>query len=487
MKKFFTKALILTFGFGVAASFTACHNESGSGSSTEPEQTTYVAPKHSIRGVILKEDGSALTGASVTIKSGATNITPVISGNTFSSEGLSAGTYEVEVTRAGFKSGYETVTLATVTDEKGNESGMNVERVFYLAENAEQAIVVTTTGTSTDEVTLFGSDSKDEDGDKTNTTDETIVAEGTVDGLTTSNVNEVTVTDENGNTTAGDVDDLTNIIVTNITSLEDAKAVARASKVASARTTRANTMLPNGEELLAGVAVNVGGNFKINLPGTLTFDVNITIPEEVKSALSKDASGNIRVYCTQSGDAWEALTVGKYGVKEIVTNQTGKIIIKMNPVQTVSFAIGVNINENAETPSYEEVTAIPITNNSASSRTVRTMAYTIKGGVVLTTTATTGGALNDFLRKIVLRRIGTSAVKTAKSVQKTYRFDPAYTMHPYGVLYLQGFQSVVTTQWSIVGAEISRAGFNSVAYGDAFVYPYEVWTEIPETHSGGTN
>lgn len=468
MKKFFSKALILAFGFGVAASLTACHNDSGSSSSKE--ETTVVAPKHSISGVILKADGSALNGAQVKIN----NANVTVSGNTFDRDGLADGTYVVTVTCPNYKDVVETVSLASSykeVDGKQQLVGQNVVKVFYLSADATST-AINAVNSSTNTVVIETTEQTTEEGDKGNTTEENITAGGTIDGMTSSDVDNIVITDESGNTVSNDNFDVT---VTNITSLEDAKAVARANRVSASRATRATTALPNGNELLAGVAVNAGP-YLIALPSNRTFDITITMPENVKAAVR----GNL--FCTKTGDSWETLTTGKYGVKEIDMNQNGKIVIKMDVIQTVSFALGVQVQEATGNVEYEDIVAQPRENNSASRVTVTTMPYTVKSGVVLNNS--TSNALTDFLRKIVLRKYGTRAVKTAKNVTKTYRFSPAYSMHPYGVLYLQGYQEVKNMTYSVVSSD---AQFTAREYGDAFVYPYEIWTEIENTHTGGSN
>ena len=467
MKKFFSKALLIVFGLGVAATFTACHHDS---SSSAPEQETKVAPKNSISGVILKADGTVLNGARVTIN----NQNVAVTGNEFAQEGLSNGSYEVVVTCNGYKEAVETVDLATsvqTVDGESVEVGQNVVKVFYLAENVQSTAQTIGSASTSDQITIEYTGSKDDDGNDINDTEENVAAQSELPEVTGTDYADI---DQQIKDQSNGEEDITDyqVYLTNITSLEDAKAVARANRIAASRVTRATTAMPNNNELLVGVAVNAGP-YKITLPGSVTFDITLALPDDVKAAVS--------LFRTKTGDSWSPLVTGD-GIAAIDLNQPGKIVIKLNVIETQSFALGVIVNEVAGTVEYEDIVAQPIQNTTASSRTVTTMPYTIKNGVVLSTS--TQGSLTDFLRKIVLRKYGIRAVTAAKNVTKTYRFTPAYSMHPYGVLYLQGFQTVTNMSYSVAN---SSASFTTREYGDAFVYPYEIWTEIEVDHTGGSN
>ena len=486
MKEFLTKSLILVFGLGVAMSFTACHSEG----SDAQEQSADVSVKHSISGTILKADGTALTGATVKIN----NSTVTVSGNAFSKKGLADGNYVIEIACANYKSITETVALQ-VKNIDGKQAAQNLEKVYYLSEN------VTTTGKgisgtaqTSDDITLATTQHKDADGNNANTTNEEISVHAEtpmVTGDPTDPTSEIGDVDKQikdqiaqleaaGKSTDGvtGVSDF-KITLTNITSLEDAKAVAVANHVATSRMTRATTAMPDGNELLAGVAVNAGP-YAVTLPAGKPFVVKVKIPDEVKGAIT--------LFRTFKGDSWTKIDMddpsAAADIESIDKNTTsGVIIIKLKTVQTQSFGFGVIVNETSADPQYEDIYATPLESGSAA-RTVPSMAYQAKSGVVMT--QTTQSALTDFLRKIVIRKYGTRIVKEAKLVEKSYIFDPVYTMHANGTLYLQGWQTVQVTNFSVKN---STASFTATEYGDIFVAPYEVWTETeePVVHGGGSN
>ena len=252
--------------------------------------------------------------------------------------------------------------------------------------------------------------------------------------------------------------------------VQDAKAVARANRIASSRVTRAETSLPGGFELLAGVGVNAGA-VKVQFPAGITYDVTISVPDNA----TKNA---IKLYRTITGDAWSELTTGN-GIASIDMSKDKAIVIKLSILQTQSFAIGVQISETTSSETTYEPISAQVSYQTAP---VAAIPYTVKGGVVLTNEVS--GYLTDFLRKIVLRKYGTRAVREAQIINKTYEFTTPYKMHENGTLYLAGFQEVTVTRYSIVNAS---ASFRATEYGEAFVYPYEVYPETEETHVGGSN
>ena len=489
MKEFLTKSLILVFGLGVAMSFTACHSEG----SDAQEQSADVSVKHSISGTILKADGTPLTGATVKINNSTVTVSGV-SGNAFSKKGLADGNYVIEIACANYKSITETVALQ-VKNIDGKQAAQNLEKVYYLSENVTTTVPsISGTAQTGDDITLATTQHKYADGNNNaNTTDEEISVHAETPMVTgdptdpTSEIGDVekqikdqiAELEKAGKSTDGvtGVSDF-KITLTNITSLEDAKAVAVANHVATSRMTRATTAMPDGNELLAGVAVNAGP-YAVTLPAGKPFVVKVKIPDEVKGAIT--------LFRYLTGDSWTKIPMDvpspAEDIEGIDIETPGYIIIKLKTVQTQSFGFGVIVNETSAEPQYEDIYATPLESGSVA-RTVPSMPYQAKSGVVMT--QATQSALTDFLRKIVIRKYGTRIVKEAKLEDKSYIFDPVYTMHANGTLYLQGWQAVKVTNFSVKN---STASFTATEYGDIFVAPYEVWTEPeePVVHGGGSN
>jgi hypothetical protein len=500
MKKFLKKAVILSLGFGLAMSFASCHS-SGSDSvnmieddgSSAPELT----PTHSINVTILDNNGVALNGTTLTfIPSKGNPRIATVSGNTWGREGLADGTYTIKVEKNGYVTAEETYTFTLRTETVEGKARLvaeNKEATIYLAKDVPPTAPISIGGSAqvseeiTIETTTQTEVNENGDAETVNSTEEgkeqqaaatvTVQAEtpavtGTV-GDTNSDLGKMDqeIKEQGGN----GIEDL-EVKLTNITSLEDARAVAVVNRPATSRQTRATTSLPGGLELLAGVAVNAG-SFKITMPAGLYFEVNIKLPD----AATMNA---VQLYYTIQGDQWYALNGpnANLGVAE-VNRVNNTINIKMSILRTVSFALFLPVTESAAQTSSEAVNATPIP-AGAQGRTVTSMPYTVKSGVVVKNTI--NGPLTDFLRKIVLRKYGTRAVKAAQNVTKSYTFSPAYQMHANGTLYLAGFQNVSVKTFSIG----SSAAFETTEYGDAFVYPYEVYPEPEEpvnTHSGGSS
>jgi hypothetical protein len=466
MKKYFVKALILVFGLGVATTFTACHNGEDSVQVTNDVPTTNL--KHSISGTILASDGSELTNATVKINGS----TVAVSGSTFTKDGLTDGSYKVEISKAGYKSIEETVDLAIET-VNGKKAAKNVVKVYYLANDvATTAQTVATTAQTSSEITIETTSQKDADGNKANDTEESITVQTETQAVTAAEQNDIEAQIKaQGGTSINDLQ----ISVTNITSLEDAKAVARANNVAASRMTRATTAMPNNNELLAGVALQAG-KFQINMPAGKPYVMKVKMPDDVKGAIS--------LFRTYTGDKWTAIDIKNpqaEGIESIDLSTPGMVLIKLSIVRTQSFGFGVVVGSSVDETSYEDIEAAPIT-NGATARSISSMPYTVKAGVVVSQSST--GALTDFLRKIVVRTYGTRLVKEAKIVTKNYVFQPAYQMHANGTLYLSGFQKVKVTTFSVSN---SNAKFTATEYGDAFVAPYEVFDEDEITvHDGGS-
>lgn len=472
MKAFLTKALILTFGLGLTMTFTACHTEGGTAAAPV---VTKVNPTHSISGTILTADGKALNGAVVTINGTAV----AVSGNTFAIAGLKDGTYNIEVKRSNYKTATSTETLAAkiVEGTNGEKTGMNIDRTFYLAEEvtSTQVAFSTSSTSSSDEITIETTSYTDGDGDKGNDTDASITVAAEIPEVSGDEYStiEQSITEQGGT-----MDDF-KVTLTNITSLEDAKAVARVNNVATSRMNRATTAMPNNNELLAGVAVNAG-RYTVTMPANKPFVVTIKMPDDVKGAIS--------LFHTISGDSWTRVDMNNPqidGIQSIDTQTSGVVKILLSKVKTQSFGFGVVVEETqAGDTEYEDIVAKTITNNTASTYSLSGMNYTVKSGVVLGDYSKS--SLSDFLRKMMIRKYGTRLVKAAKLVEKVYEFSPAYSMHPYGVMHLEGMQFVNKIRFSVAN---SQAYYNVVEYGDWYVFPYEEWSEIEDVivHGGGSN
>jgi hypothetical protein len=472
MKAFLTKALILTFGLGLTMTFTACHTEGGTAAAPV---VTKVNPTHSISGTILTADGKALNGAVVTINGTAVAVT----GNTFAIAGLKDGTYNIEVKRSNYKTATSTETLAAkiVEGTNGEKTGMNIDRTFYLAEEvtSTQVAFSTSSTSSSDEITIETTSYTDGDGDKGNDTDASITVAAEIPEVSGDEYStiEQSITDQGGT-----MDDF-KVTLTNITSLEDAKAVARVNNVATSRLNRATTAMPNNNELLAGVAVNAG-RYTVTMPANKPFVVTIKMPDDVKGAIT--------LFHTISGDSWTRVDMNNPqidGIQSIDTQTSGVVKILLSKVKTQSFGFGVVVEETqAGDTEYEDIVAKTITNNTASTYSLSGMNYTVKSGVVLGDYSKS--SLSDFLRKMMIRKYGTRLVKAAKLVEKVYEFSPAYSMHPYGVMHLEGMQFVNKIRFSVAN---SQAYYNVVEYGDWYVFPYEEWSEIEDVivHGGGSN
>jgi hypothetical protein len=471
MKAFLTKALILTFGLGLTMTFTACHTEGGTAAAPV---VTKVNPTHSISGTILTADGKALNGAVVTINGTAVAVT----GNTFAIAGLKDGTYNIEVKRSNYKTATSTETLIARIPEGSNEkTGVNVDRTFYLAEEvaSTQVAFSTSSPSSSDEITIETTSYTDGDGDKGNDTDASITVAAEIPEVSGDEYStiEQSITEQGGT-----MDDF-KVTLTNITSLEDAKAVARVNNVATSRLNRATTAMPNNNELLAGVAVNAG-RYTVTMPANKPFVVTIKMPDDVKGAIA--------LFHTISGDSWTRVDMNNPqidGIKSIDTQTSGVVKILLSKVRTQSFGFGVVVEETqAGETEYEDIVAKTITNNTASTYRLSGMNYTVKSGVVLGDYSKS--SLSDFLRKMMIRKYGTRLVKAAKLVEKVYEFSPAYSMHPYGVMHLEGMQFVNKIRFSVAN---SQAYYNVVEYGDWYVFPYEEWSEIEDVivHGGGSN
>lgn len=481
MKMNFSKAFMLTLGLGLAVSLTSCH----SGSDEEVAQvTTNISPRHSIRGTILDGNGQALTGASVTMSRQGSASTQVVSvvDNHFEVTGLADGTWNIIVTKNGYKTDNESITLAVTTQTVEGKSvrvGQNVDQVFYLNQEVKSKSIKLGGETSaSDEITIETTKQDDGTGKVVNTTDptgdqttaETITVEAETPAITGDDYTDI---EDQLKDQGYTIDDFSMYLV-NITSLEDAKELAEEAEVAGSRAiTRATTDLPGGRELLAGVGLNAGP-VVLNLPGNLTIAVTIRMPDE-------NSRGAVTLYRTINGESWLPLTENDPDVASIVTSGSN-IIVYLKVLRTQSIALGVQIQETSGAIEMEDISYVPVVNNNATALSVPSMKYTVKEGVVLQNTVQ--GALTDFLRKVILRKYGVRAVNNVTEVQKTYAFTPAYSLPAYGTLWLFGYQQVSSKTYSVLNA---NASFTAREYGETLVYPYATYPETETTHVGGGN
>lgn len=477
MKAFLTKTLILVFGLGLTMTFTACHT---SGDEAAPA-VTKVDPTHSISGTILTVEGKALNGAVVKINGKSVTV----NGNKFSVSGLKDGSYEIEVACNTYKTVTVTENLVAeyVKENNGEKSGKNIDRTFYLSEDKKSAdLSVSNSASANDEITIETTSYEDGDGQKGNDTDEKITVEAEIPQVEDAEYDDIDNQIKQQSGGQNDISDL-KISLTNITSLEDAKAVARLNNVATSRMARANayqtratTAMPDDNELLAGVAVNAGP-FAVTMPAAKPFVITMKMPDDVKGAIT--------LFHTISGDAWTKVDMSNPqidGIKSIDVSAQGVIKIYLSKVRTQSFGFGVIVDESTVETNYEEIVPKTFTNNTANSVKLTKMDYNVKSGVVLGDYSRS--SLSDFLRKMMIRKYGTRLVKQVTIASKTYEFTPAYTMHPNGIMHLEGIQMYDQIRYSVRNSE---AYYNVTAYGDWYVFPYEEWYDVIVVHGGGSN
>jgi hypothetical protein len=497
MKAFLTKTLILVFGLGLTMTFTACHT-SGDDASTA---ITKVDPTHSINGTVLTLDNQPLNDAVVKITDGngsAVSVTKTGTGNTFTASGLKDGTYTITITCTTPKK-YKSVTVTEplvaeyIKENNGEKSGKNIDRTFYMSEDVTTTERTFSNSTSAnDEIVIETTDYTDGDGNKGNDVDG-----NTEDGQITVTADIPKVSDDDYTdidnqikTQSGGTEDINDfkISLTNITSLEDAQAVAKANNVAESRMARANafqtratTAMPERNELLAGVAINAG-RYVVKMPDDKPFVITMKMPEDVKGAIT--------LFHTVKGDAWTKVDLDnpdpRLGIKDIDYKSTANIIkIQLKEVRTQSFGFGVIVNESQVESGSEDIVAKTFPNpNATSSYKLSKMDYSVKTGVVLGDYSKS--SLSDFLRKMMIRKYGTRLVKQASVANKTYVFSPVYSMHPNGIMHLEGVQMVDKIKYSVANSN-PEAYYNVTAYGEWYVFPYEEWYEVVVVHGGGSN
>ncbi|SFB94671.1 hypothetical protein SAMN04488494_0782 [Xylanibacter ruminicola] len=472
MKKFINKVSVLMMGCMIAFMATACHT-GGDDDSTQKVTTT---PKNSLRGVILDQNGATLTGATVKINNKTVNI----NGNTFESTGLGNGNYKVEVTKAGYKGAEETITLSTSSQVVDNEVvlvGQDVESTFYLIKEETETINL---GAEGDEKSVTLETSTQDDGTGKivgNTQDPNdaslnseIVVTAKAPGLSASEVSTV----EKQLPAGKNIQDVY-FKLTNLGSLEE--ATSKTGKTRSLIV--AGESLPENYTYFAGVKLEAP--YKVDFSSIAGFFINISIdlPGDVKNA--------IKLF-RNTGSGWTEVTSSTTGngIAKVDNSQATRITVSLNKLETQSFAIGVQIEQDEPSISAYTFNGTPVVNTSSSAITVKNMPYTVKShGIVLTNK--TKGAMVDYLRKIIVRYYKIRAIYEAKDETRTYNFTNSntggYSLPVNGELYLTGFQNVTVSEFSIRNGE-SR--FQAEEYGDVYVYPYAI-VPISPIHSGGSN
>ena len=467
MKQLLNKAFVMLAVCALAVASTSCNSYDGD----EAQQTTKttITAKNSLRGVILDQNGAALTGATVKVNGSAVAVT----GNSFEKTGLNDGTFTVVVKAAGYKDGEKVITLAKSTETINGESvvvGQDATFAIYLYKKETPVVVQvgSATGTSATNETITLETSSQNDGtgsivaSTTNTTgvESTITVNVTTPALTLTPAEVTAVTAQ---IPSGDINDL-NYTIENLNSLDEATKATRIAIIAG-------DALPNNHTFFTGVKLQTTQDidFSTILPN---FTIDITI--DAQDDATRDA---LKLFRSFDGITWTEVTATGDGIK-VLDKQDGKYIIKLNRLKKQSFALGVQIDESTST-SVLPIVATPVQNNSASAVSYPNMSYTAKKrGTVITNNGSI--ALVDYLRKIILRYKSINAVKSVEDETGTYTFSPAYKLAAGGQLFLAGYQDVETAVYSAGNVSIQIQN-----YGDVHVYPYAVVPEV--THSGGSN
>jgi hypothetical protein len=465
MKQFFSKASVVLMVFALAVVATSCNSYDDEQTATKTETITV---KNSLRGVILDQNGAALTGATVTINGKSATVT----GNTFESLGLNDGTYKVVAKCPSYKDGTESVTLATSTQTVEGETvvvGQDAVCVIYLTKEETKTVQI---GSTSDTQTVVLETSQQDDGTGT------IVPTTQED---TSASSEISVTANVPGLNATQVADVEKQLPAGLT-ISDLKFnlinLASLAEAATRQTIVAGDALPGNYTFITGVTVQTEHKVDFSAMG-VTIDIAINLPGDVKNAIKL-----FRYVDATTG--WTEVTAATTGAGIAVTNwgAADKIVVSLNVLETQSYAIGALIDQSEETTSTEAIEATPVVNNSATAMSVPSMNYTAKSrGVVLTNL--TQGAMVDYLRKVVLRYYSIKAIKEAKDEVYTYTFKPkAYTLAVDGQLFLSGFQ---TKKESVFKISNGTSSFKVAEFGDVFVYPYAVVPDVTREHGGGSN
>jgi hypothetical protein len=523
MKSLFRNVSAFAFALLVAGVATSCHRgydaveEGGvTPTPTTKEVTEPVItgnPTHTLRGVVLDGNGQNLTGATYRItRKGSVVAQGVTVGNTFEQNNLVDGDYEIVVTRTGYKDADRSVSLKVETGklEDGTVAkyAQNVEAVFYLTEVKQSKTLGFGSTSDSDKITLETTKQNDGSGNIVNTTDDSVAdpSAATEEGLieVTATVDAVSSTEFNTGATntdgspksdydvlaealedqGEDIDDFS-FFLTGVSSLEDAADVASDNGVASRALTRANTALPGGYEILAGMGVNAG-----------TVDIDfaaLKLPQRVNIEFAlpdNDCKNAVRLYRTFKGDSWAELSLAGEALPndvQIDMTQDKKIIVVLNRLRTQSFVLGVQIIEESAGTGTEYINANPVKNETAAAMPVASMTYNAKAGAVIKNEY--NGSLTDFLRKMIQKKYSLRTVSDP-TVEKEYAFRPVYQLPAGGTLFLTGWQNYSNYRYSIRN---SNAAFSVTDYQSEFVYPYATYetVEVPEepieTHSGGSS
>lgn len=469
MKKFFNKFSVLALGCVMAMMATACHTGGDDGDSTSKVTP---AVKNTLRGTIVDQDGAALMGA--TIKLNGKSV--VVNGNTFEATGLKNGNYVVQVTATGYKKAEETVTLSTSTKVVEGETvvvGQDVTTVIYLTKDEKRTVNF---GVGGDSESIVLETSKQNDGtghivgntqDPNNQSlNSEIVVTATVPAMSSSEVK----TFEDLLPAGMKIDDFY-FNLTNLGSLDEATTTR--SVVVAGDALPGNFTFFTGMSLIPIVPIDFSA-----LAPAFTINIAIALPGDVKNV--------IKLY-RNTGSGWNEITSSTKGngISSVDFSASNMIVVKLSKLETMSFALGVQIDQSNPTTSMETFVSGPRVNSGVSPIVVKDLSYYVKTpGLVLTNL--TQGAMVDYLRKIVLRYYSLQIIDEAKDVTLYYDFTTngtgGYSLPANGQLFLAGFQEVTSSVYSVVNGTSS---FRADEYGDVAVYPYAI---IPTpVHGGGSN
>ena len=469
MKKFFNKVSVLAMGCVMAMMATACHTGGDDSSSTSKVTP---AVKNTLRGAIVDQDGAALMGAAIKINGKSV----VVNGNTFEATGLKNGNYVVQVSATGYKKAEKTVTLSTSTKVVEGEMvvvGQDVETVIYLTKDEKRTVNF---GVGGDSGSIVLETSKQNDGTGNivgNTQDPNnqslnseVVVTATVPAMSSSEIDAF----ESLLPAGMKIDDFS-FNFTNLESLEEATTTR--SVVVAGDALPGNFTFFTGLSLIPIVPIDFSA-----LAPAFTVNIAIVLPNDVKNV--------IKLY-RNTGNGWNEITSSTTGngISSVDFSASNMIIVKLSKLETMSFALGVQIDQSNPTTSMETFISGPRVNSGVSPIVVKDLSYVVKTpGLVLTNL--TQGAMVDYLRKIVLRYYTLQAMDTPKDETRYYDFTTngtgGYSLPANGQLFLAGFQEVTSSVYSVVNGTSS---FRADEYGDVAVYPYAI---IPTpVHGGGSN
>ena len=468
MKKFFNKVSVLALGCVMAMMATACHTGG------DDDSTSKVTPavKNTLRGTIVDQDGAALMGAAIKVNGKSV----VVNGNTFEATGLKNGNYVIQVSATGYKKAEKTVTLSTSTKVVEGETvvvGQDVATVIYLTKDEKRTVNFGVGGDS-ESIVLETSKQNDGTGHVVGNTQDPnnqslnseISVEATVPAMTSSQIE----TFESLLPAGLKIEDF-NFSMTNLASLDEATTTR--SVVVAGDALPGNFTFFTGSTLIPLVPIDFSA-----LAPLFTIDITFVLPGDVKNV--------IKLY-RNTGNGWNELTSSTTGngISSVDFSASNKIVVKLSKLETMSFALGIQIDQSNPTTNMETFVSGPRVNSGVSPIVVKDLSYVVKApGLVLTNL--TQGAMVDYLRKIVLRYYTLQAMDTPKDETRYYDFTTngtgGYSLPADGQLFLAGFQEVTSSIYSVVNGTSS---FRADEYGDVFVYPYAI---IPTpVHGGGSN